>query len=266
MKNFLPLRWLQRSLLAFTLALLSACSSLVQLPSAPSDAPAMSAAQAQSAWARVLSQYVNERGLVDFAGLAKAPEDLHAYVRYVADTRAEQLATPSERLAHHINAYNALSMFNVIDLGLPASNASLSSRYRFFIGRKHHIGGQVQSLYDYENKVIRKLGDPRIHWALNCSALSCPVLPRQPFTAAMLDAQLERESRAFFASERNLRIDHSARTVFLSEIFSFFLEDFVPVAAPNLIAYAKRYSPVPLDETYRVQFIPYDWTIAHWRR
>jgi hypothetical protein len=261
-----PLRWLQRSLLAFAAVLLSACSSLVVLPSAEPDAPALSKPQAQAAWARVLSQYVNERGLVDFAGLAKAPQDLHAVVRYVATTKVELLATPSERLSYHINAYNALSMFNVIDLGLPASNASLASRYRFFIGRKHQIGGQTQSLYDYENLVIRKLGEPRIHWALNCSALSCPVLPRQPFTAAMLEAELERESRAFFANPQNLRVDHSTRTVFLSEILNFFPEDFVPVAAPNLIAYVKRYSPMPLDESYRVEFIPYNWTIAHWRR
>jgi hypothetical protein len=261
-----PLRWLQCSLLGLMVVLLSACSSLVILPRAEPDSPVLSAAQAQAAWARVLSQYVNERGWVDFAGLAKAPQDLHAYVRYVATTPVEQLATPNERLAHHINAYNALSMFNVIDLGLPASNASLVSRYQFFIGRKHQIGGITQSLYDYENFVIRKLGEPRIHWVLNCSALSCPVLPRQPFTAAQLDAELERESRAFFADTRNLRVDHSTRTVFLSAILSFFPEDFVPAAASNLIAYAKRYSPVPLDESYRVEFIPYDWTIAYWRR
>jgi hypothetical protein len=262
----LPLRLLQRCLLALMVALLSACSSLVVLPGAEPDALALSSPQAQAAWARVLSQYVNERGLVDFAGLAKAPQDLYAVVRYVATTKVELLATPSERLAHHINAYNALSMFNVIDLGLPASNTSLASRYRFFIGRKHQIGGQTQSLYDYENLVIRKLGEPRIHWALNCSALSCPVLPRQPFTAAMLDAELERESRAFFANPQNLRVDHNTRTVFLSEILNFFPEDFVPAAAPNLIAYVKRYSPMPLDESYRVEFIPYDWTIAHWRK
>jgi Protein of unknown function, DUF547 len=262
----LPLRLLQRCLLALMVALLSACSSLVVLPGAEPDALALSKPQAQAAWARVLSQYVNERGLVDFAGLAKAPQDLYAVVRYVATTKVELLATPSERLAHHINAYNALSMFNVIDLGLPASNTSLASRYRFFIGRKHQIGGQTQSLYDYENLVIRKLGEPRIHWALNCSALSCPVLPRQPFTAAMLDAELERESRAFFANPQNLRVDHNTRTVFLSEILNFFPEDFVPAAAPNLIAYVKRYSPMPLDESYRVDFIPYDWTIAHWRK
>jgi hypothetical protein len=261
-----PLRLLQRSLLALAAVLLSACSSLVVLPSAEPEAPSLTAVQAQAAWSRVLSQYVNERGLVDFAGLAKAPQDLHAYVRYVATEKAEQLATPNQKLAHHINAYNALSMFSVIDLGLPASNASLASRYRFFIGRKHQIGGQTQSLYDYENLVIRKLGEPRIHWALNCSALSCPVLPRQPFTAQMLDAELERESRAFFANAQNLRVDHSTRTVFLSEILHFFPEDFVPAAAPNLIAYVKRYSSMPLDESYRVAFIPYDWTIAHWRR
>lgn len=256
---------LQRGFLIAMVVLLSACSTLVSLPKAE-DAAELSEPQAQAAWARVLSQYVNEQGLVDFAALARAPQDLHAYVRYVAQTRVQSLRSANERLAHHINAYNALSMFNVIDLGLPASNAGLTSRYRFFIGRKHQIAGEAQSLYDYENLVIRKLGEPRIHWALNCSALSCPVLPRQPFTAQGLEMELERETRAFFASDKNVRIDHATRTIYLTEIFSFFPEDFVPAAAPNLIAYVNRYIAKPVDESYRVQFIPYDWTIAHWRR
>jgi Protein of unknown function, DUF547 len=252
-------------------ALLTACSTLVSTPGAdalePADRPtSLSAQQAQAAWARVLATHVNERGLVDFAALARAPEDLHAYVRYIAQLRPESLTDKDERLAHLLNAYNALSMFNVLDLGIPASNAGWLSRYRFFISRQHVIGGQRLSLYAYENEVIRKIGEPRVHWALNCSALSCPVLPREPFTGPLLEAQLEREARAFFAQERNLRVDHAKRTVYLSEIFSFFPEDFVPHAAPSLIAYASRYAPQPLDTSYQVRFIPYDWTIANWQR
>jgi hypothetical protein len=246
--------------------LLGACSTLVATPRSAQENDTPSASAALQAWARVLQTHVNERGLVDFTALSLAPQDLHTMVRFVADVPASKMGDRNAQLAHHINAYNALSMFNVIDSGIPKSNAGLAQRYTFFIARKHSIGGQVMSLYDYENKVIRAFDEPRIHWALNCSALSCPVLPREPFEAAKLESQLERESKKFFANPQNMRIDAATRTVYLSEIFSFFPEDFVPKHAPNFIAYANRYAPAPADTSWPFRLMPYDWTIANWQR
>ncbi len=254
--------------LLLSLLLLQACSTLVVPPTpGPSEATGtVNAAFAEAAWARVLDTFVNEQGLVDFAALARSPADLHTYVRFVAQTRASEIADPQARLAHHINAYNALSMFNVIDLGIPKSNQPLTARYRFFIGRQHVIGDQRLSLYAYENTVIRKFDEPRVHWALNCSALSCPVLPRTPFTGPKLEQQLQTESIKFFANPRNYSVDTAKRVVYLSEILSFFTEDFTPAHAPNLIAYANRYAPQAADTSYQVKFVPYDWTIANWAR
>jgi hypothetical protein len=121
------------------------------------------------------------------------------------------------------------------------------------------------SLYAYENDVIRKLGDPRTHFALNCSARGCPVLPRTPFTGDKLDAELDRETHKFFSENRNLRIDHPNKTVNVSEILEFYTEDFTPTHAPTLIAYINRYLADPIPEDYAVQFIDYDWTIANSR-
>lgn len=257
---------LAKLLASLALVLLQACSTLVATPPTGANQDDLSTSVAHAAWARVLARHVNAQGQVDFAALAIAPQDLHTYVRYIARIKAADIANAQDRLAHHINAYNALSMFNVVDLGIPLSNASLVQRYRFFIARKHVIGGQQMSLYVYENEVIRKLGEPRIHWALNCSSVSCPVLPREPFEGARLEQQLERESRLFFADPRNMRTDAATQSVFLSEIMSFFPEDFVPAHAPSLIAYANRYAPVAADVTWQVKFVPYDWTIANWRR
>jgi hypothetical protein len=71
-------------------------------------------------------------------------------------------------------------------------------------------------------------------------AKACPRLPRRPFTAAGIDAELEREARRFFAEPRNLELDPARRTVRLSEILRFYTEDFTK-EAPSLIAYANRY-------------------------
>ena len=235
----------------------------------PVVAPA-SATDAEAAWGRVLQRFVNERGEVDFQALSQDRSDLDRYVRYVADAPLAEPGTggsaQAAQLAHMINAYNALSMFNVVASGIPATHAGFN-KVGFFYLRKLAVGGQVMSLYAFENEVIRpftrRIGEPRVHFALNCSARACPVLPRVPFSGPRLGEQLERETRAFFAQPRNFRIDDATRTVWLSEILNFYPEDFVPEHAPSLVAYANRYAPqaAPLDYTLRLT--PYDWTVAN---
>lgn len=256
---------LWRLALALTLAgVLGGCATIVPPPALATPDPGA----AHAAWARVLQSHVDDRGQVDFQALAEQRGDLDRYLRYVADTRLETLPAGPERLAHLINAYNALSMFNVIASGIPASHAGVN-KLRFFVLRRFTVAGQPRSLYGLENDVIRPLaralGEPRVHFALNCSARSCPVLPRLPFTADDLAGQLERETRAFFARADNLRIDPAARTVWLSELLDFYPEDFVPAHAASLLDYARRYAPQPLPEGYRVRYTPYDWTVANSR-
>jgi hypothetical protein len=247
--------------LIFALLLVSACGTLVRSP-APTATPTDE--EAVAAFARVLDKFVNDRGEVDFVSLRDERGDLDRYVAYVGVKRAESLAG-SQRLAHYINSYNALSMYNVLESDIPETHAGLA-KLRFFVLRKLVIGGERRSLYSYENDIIRKLSEPRVHFALNCSALSCPTLPRVPFSAESLDQELQRESRRFFADARNLRVDSARQIVYLSEILRFYREDFVPLHAPSLIAYVNRYLEVPIPESYRVAFIDYDWTIANSRR
>ena len=256
---------LRRVALAIVLVWLAGCSTLVPAPNVPKPSPQA----AQDAWARVLSRFVNERGEVDFEALATDRGDLDRYVRYVADTPLASLPAGLPRLAHMINAYNALSMFNVLESGIPTTHAGWN-KLNFFVLRKVMVGGQALSLRGFENDVIRpetrRQSDPRVHFALNCSAVSCPVLPRTPFSAATLEAELERETRAFFARLENFRIDVANRTVWLSELLDFYPEDFVPRPAASLLAYANRYAPQPAPPDFSVRFTPYDWTIANSRR
>ena len=187
------------------MALLAGCSTLVPAPAAPPEnRPVVGSPEA--AWARVLARFVDERGEVDFPALARDRADLDRYVRYVAETPLDALSG-DVKYAHMINAYNALSMFNVIESGIPQTHAGLN-KVKFFILRKLPIGGQAMSLYAFENDVIRPFAraraDPRVHFALNCSAVSCPVLPQRPFMPGAIDTELEREARAFFARSEKL--------------------------------------------------------------
>jgi Protein of unknown function, DUF547 len=247
------------SSLLLVLLLLNGCTTLVPIPTTP---PILEKDHPIDDYARVLQNYVNERGEVDFQSLKKHRAGLDKYVVYIAQRPASSINNPNERLAHYLNSYNALSMYNVLESGIPKTHAGWA-KISFFYLREFHIGGKPMSLYAYENDVIRKLKEPRIHFALNCSALSCPILPRTPFTGAGLNQEFDRETRKFFSESRNLRIDHSSKTVYLSELLDFYTDDFVSKSTPSLIDYVNQYSPEKIPEDYVVEFIPYDWTIAN---
>jgi hypothetical protein len=91
-------------------------------------------------------------------------------------------------------------------------------------------------------------------------AVSCPRLPRVPFDAANLDAQLDHAARLFFSEPEHLQFDAGANLVRFSSILDFYPEDFLR-EAPSLIAYANRYLAQSIPEAAKVEFIPYDWTI-----
>lgn len=215
------------------------------------------------AWASVLQKHVDDLGRVDFAAIAADRRDLDRFVAYVYDagpaTHPGLFPTPAHVLAYHINAYNALAMHKVIETGIPATLAGLR-KVSFFAFGKVMVGGRPITLYDYENKVIRPLGDPRIHVALNCMAVSCPRLPREPFRPATLDEQLDREARRFFNEDRNVLVDDNAKVVRLSAILDFYPADFL-AKSRSLIDYVNQYRDSRIPEEFAVRFFPYDWTI-----
>jgi hypothetical protein len=217
-------------------------------------------------WANVLETFVNAEGQTDFIALAKQVDDLQAYVDFVAlvspQTEPLLFSTEDEVLAYHINTYNALAMHGVIEAGIPADFDGFFKRLRFFKLRDIQIGGESTSLYDYENDVIRPLGEPRAHFVLNCMVKDCPRLPRTVFKAETLEQDLAQLSTEFFNKPRHLRVDHEKEAVFVSEILDFYTEDFVPSGrGQDLLPYINQFHQVEIPVHYQVEFIDYDWTI-----
>ena len=245
---------LRRTVLIAGAAALSGCATLRPPVIASAGPPPM------QAWAEVLRTRVDGVGRVDFRGLAADPAPLEAYVASIADAEpATDLPGRDGLIAFRINSYNALAMYDVIRSGIP-ERLSLLDRLSFFKLKKFVVRGREISLYDYETDVIRPMGEERVHFALNCMAVSCPRLPQTPFTAAGLDRELDSAARLFFSEPRNVTVDDATRTVFLSAIMDFYTEDFLK-KAPSLIAYVNRYRAQPIPADYQVRFFPYDWTI-----
>ncbi len=200
---------------------------------------------------------------MNFAGVAKDRADLDRFVSWIYDYGPQNqpalFATQEQKLAYHINAYNALAMHKVLVKDIPPTLAGLRKVGFFFFG-KVQVGAEPITLYQYENDVVRKLNDPRMHVALNCMSVGCPRLPREAFTPEKLNQQLDREARRFYNEERNVQVDDAKRVLRLSEILKFYTSDFL-AAAPSLAAYVNKYRDQKVPEDYKVEFIPYDWTI-----
>lgn len=217
----------------------------------------------EETWTRVLERFVDDKGRIDFAGLAADRAAIDKVVAFVSalspSSTPDRFPTREARLSYYINAYNALAMHGVLASG-SLERFSLIGRIRFFVLRRVTVGSRRLSLYGLENDVIRPLGEERIHFALNCMVVGCPRLPREAFRTATLDRQLERAAREFVNEARNVRVDTAAKTVWLSAIFDFYTGDFL-AKAPTLIDYVNRYRSDPVPQGYQVRFLDYDWTI-----
>lgn len=250
-------------LLAHALHANSAPTSDNASQASPSD---MTYSHALSSWSAVLSQYVDSQGRTDFIALAENTQDLQQVVDFIASTspqsHPELFPRPADVLAYHINTYNALAMHNIIEAGIPKNFKTFFKRASFFKFRRVIIGGKKTSLYDYENKVIRKLDDPRLHFALNCMVRDCPRLPQEPFLADTLDQQLDAVTYEFFSKPKHFRLDAEAGVVYLSWILDAYTKDFVSSGkARDLVPYVNQYLTTAIPADYKVRFIKYDWTV-----
>ncbi|MDE2069231.1 MAG: DUF547 domain-containing protein [Bradyrhizobium sp.] len=251
--------WTHTSRIAIALGL----TSILLGPSAASPPANRSLEAWQAEWTQVLQGHVDAKGRVDFSGLAGDRTGLEDVVKLVA--AVDPVSTPAlfptveARLAYYIDAYNALAMYGVLDAGVPEQFGWLG-RLRFFYLRKFVVGGRSISLYSLENDIIRPMGDPRVHFALNCMSVSCPRLPRTAFTPGGLDRELDAAAREFVGEDRNVHVDREARMVTLSAIFDFYTKDFL-AKAPSLIDYVNQYRANLVPRDYKVMFADYDWTI-----
>ena len=219
-------------------------------------------------WEGMLTEFVDDQGRIDFHRLARDPTNLKSFVAVIAEVSPEShpelFPTRSDVIAYHLNAYNAHAMLGILDRDIPDGFTSFFKRASFFRFRSIVVGGNKTNLYTYENKVIRPLGEPRVHFALNCMVRDCPRLPRVAFAAGVLESQLQDASYDFFNDSKYVRIDSEEKRVFVSSILDFYTIDFVASGdREDLVPYINQYrrNPIPLD--YEVEFIDYDWRTNH---
>lgn len=231
-------------------AFLTACGTVNTIPEPAADAP-----DGDAAWSEILTTQVNEKGEIDFAAMRNNSSVIGAAAHHFASGDLDALADANEKMAFYLNGYNALAMYHAV-----TSKHQPQDTVRFFATSKLQFAGEEMSLHHLENKKIRPLGEPRIHFALNCMVRDCPRLLQVPFRADTLDAQLDAASREFLNDPRRVSYDAASKTVQLSPIMKWYREDFESEGV-TLIDYINRFRTSPIPEDAAIDWFKYDWTL-----
>ncbi|MGH8557393.1 MAG: DUF547 domain-containing protein [Methylococcales bacterium] len=101
-----------------------------------------------------------------------------------------------------MNSYNILAIKMVLDHWPVESIKDAGGLLNpVWNQRAGEIGGEPVTLGQIEHKILRPMGEPRIHFAIVCASVSCPNLYNQPYTAARLNTQLDEQVRGFSGNE-----------------------------------------------------------------
>lgn len=208
---------------------------------------------------------------------ARAGDDVAPHVRLLATVNPADLAGPA-RVAFWLNVYNA-RVRTAVRAG--ELRGDLRRQWGFFRRTSWNVGGHDVSLHVMEHGLLRgnrrapytlgrPLGqgdprlrwaverlDPRVHFALNCGAISCP--PIRAYVAERLDEQLALATRSYLDAE----VATEGGALRLPYLCTLYRADF-----PDLRAFvaahvdAERAAWIGAHPRAPLRWGPYRWEIA----
>ncbi len=220
-------------------------------------------------WDSLLRTYVDDQGRVAYDRWQQASlSELEQWLTSMDSLDLQGLERTSA-IATLLNLYNALTIRQVLHqypiasirpkfLGIPNWLAFL----RFFTKPVYTLNAQSLSLNAIEHDILRQqFLDPRIHFALVCASVGCPLLRAAAYVPDQLSDQLEEDCDRFINNPDKVRYDAGSRTLFCSKIFKWYKTDFLTVA-DSVPAYINRYyTATQLPAAVKVVYLPYSWQL-----
>jgi len=271
--------------------------ALIVLATAPFGAVLAQFDHSHAAWNALLKKNVvlidgGKASQVRYAELARDRAQLKAYLDRLSKVTESEFNgwSKPQQMAFLINAYNAFTIEKILtrypdiesiwDFGKIFGNPF---KDRFFT-----LLGKEGTLDRIEHETLRKQGvydDPRVHFAVNCASIGCPMLREEAYVAGRLDAQLEEQARRFLSDRSRNRYSAPKGALEVSKIFDWFKEDwqsgyrgFTGEASPvqsreqYFGRYAKLLADAPGDQKLledgkaSIGFLEYDWTLNDAKR
>ncbi len=225
-----------------------------------------------STWNDLLARYVDQDGRVNYRDWKASADDVRLLddylVRLSSGDPATQ-ATREARLAFWINAYNAVTIRGILREYPTTSIRKHTAKLWGYNIWKHlqlYVGGRPYSLDQIEHEVLRKMNEPRIHFAIVCASKGCPRLLDQAYVPNLVDQQLETNAKDFFGRRDNFQYDANNHRFLASSILDWFGEDFGSDQRQRLARIAPWLpDPTAMEaakaNSVRVDFLDYDWSL-----
>lgn len=184
-------------------------------------------------WGELLAKHYDPaRGMNYKALKTQDKATLDALRQQMAAVDVNALSRP-DQFAYWINLYN-ISVVSVVVEGYPVESIrDLSTdpiiRLNVFKKPSVKVKGGAMSLNDIENVKVREgFKDPRIHFAINCAAKSCPPIRTEPYVGARINEQLDDQARRFLNGPKGVRVEKDGSGVILhvTKILDWFSDDF----------------------------------------
>jgi hypothetical protein len=212
-----------------------------------------------SLWSVLLEEHVDESGDVDYEGFLKEKSRLEDYLKLISEHPPSKTWSDEVELAYWINAYNAFTIKLILNHYPLESIKDISDGLlminspwdiKFF-----NIGDIPFDLNTIEHDILRKrFNEPRIHFAINCASISCPVLLNVAYESEHLDRQLEEQTAGFINdSSKNMITEDVMR---LSLLFSWFKSDFTK--EEGLFSFLQKYR-ANLKLKNQIEYMDYNW-------
>ena len=205
-------------------------------------------------WEAILQKHVSKDGLVDYKEIKKDEKTLYIYISELAKNIPTTSDSQEVKLAYWINAYNALTIDLILRNYPIKSIKDIKNPWK---QRLWQLGNTWYNLETIEHEILRKMNEPRIHFAIVCASVSCPKLQNEAFEASKLETQLTEVTKAFLADTNRNNIQEN--NVELSKIFQWFSKDFKQDG--SLIDFINTYSGIKIASKAKISYKDYNWNL-----
>lgn len=207
-----------------------------------------------SGFDKLLRAYVSSSGKVNYSGFKKDEAALDAYLAGLAENVPSSGDSRTKQIAFWTNAYNAFTIKLIVQ-NYPVKSIRDIDGGNPWDTKWISLGNKKYSLNQIEKDILlKKIGEPRVHFAVNCAAKSCPPLHNRAFTSSNINSKLESLTRSFINNESFNSI--STKRLELSKIFEWYASDFNDVKT-----FISKYTDVEITKKTKISYNNYDWSL-----
>ena len=212
-----------------------------------------------AAFNQLLQKHVSASGMVNYVGFNKDKAKLQDYIKSLTSVNTSSLSQ-NEQLAFWINAYNALTIDQILRNYPLKSIQNIAGGKVWDQNLPYQFGGKTITLNTIEKKTLlgSNLFDARVHFAVNCAAVSCPTLINKAYTADNVQALLTQNTKAALANPAFNKITTAKASI--SSLFNWYKADFEK-AEGSVVNFINKYSTTKINSNTKIDYLDYNWNL-----